>query len=321
MSALLANRSIRRKTAAYVILLVLSLVLLGISSNPFVRDMQHGVAFAFKPVQVAIGGVADNVSSIFSTIAEIDQLRKDNALLKSENEALEALSRSAQELRREYELLTGLLQLRNGLEYKTRAVSVIARESSEARRAIVIDRGADDGIKVGQIVITLGGALAGRVVEVGSNFAHVVLMSDSTSTVIGQLLTTADTGKVTGQLGGALVMSEVSAAATVTLGDEVFTAGIELAGGIRSPYPKGLLIGRVVDVKRPANEVVQTVFLEPAAPLDRLEFLLVITDYEGGITGPIETGVPCSPTDSGTLPDSDQPCASGGPSGSGLPRP
>ena len=57
------------------------------------------------------------------------------------------------------------------------------------------------------------------------------------------------------------------------------------------------------------NEVVQTVFLEPAAPLDRLEFLLVITDYEGGILGPIETGVPCDPTDGGTLPDSDQPCA------------
>ncbi|MEO8273854.1 MAG: rod shape-determining protein MreC [Chloroflexota bacterium] len=321
MSALLANRSVRRKSAAYAVLVVLSLVLLGISSNPFVRDMQHGVAFAFKPVQLALGGVADNVSSIFATIAEIDQLRQDNAALKSENEALEALSRSAQELRRENELLTGLLQLRNGLQYETRAVTVIARESSEARRAIVIDRGTEDGIKVGQIVITSGGALAGRVVEVGSNFAHVVLMSDSTSTVIGQLLSTADTGKVTGQLGGALVMDDVNAAATVTIGDEVFTAGIELAGGIRSPYPKGLLIGRVIDVKRDPNEVVQTVFLEPAAPLDRLEFLLVITDYEGGILGPIETGVPCSPTDSGTLPDSDQPCASGGPSGSGLPQP
>ncbi len=321
MSALLANRAVRRKTAAYVALLVLSLVLLGVSSNPFVRDIQHGVAFAFKPIQVAISGVADNVSSVFSTIAEIDQLRQDNAALKAENDALEALSRSAQELRRQNELLTGLLQLRNGLEYKTRAVTVIARESSEARRAIVIDRGAVDGIKVGQIVITTGGALAGRVVEVGSNFAHVVLMSDSTSKVIGQLLSTADTGKVTGQLGGALVMSDVNAAAVVTIGDEVFTAGIELAGGIRSPYPKGLLIGRVVDVKRDPNEVVQTVFLEPAAPLDRLEYLLVITDYEGGLIGPIETGVPCSPTDSGTLPDSDQPCASGGPAGSGLPRP
>jgi len=321
MSALLANRSVRRRGAAYLVLLAISLVLLTVSSNPFVRDIQHGVAFAFKPIQVAVDGVAKNVSSIASTISEIDRLRQENAALQADNEQLQAEARAAAEVQRENELLTGLLQLRNGLEYQTRAVSVIARESSEARRALVIDRGADDGIAVGQIVITSGGALAGRVTEVGPNFAHVVLISDSSSTVIGQLLSTAATGKVIGQLGGALVMQDVDSATKIAIGEEVFTAGIELTGGIRSPYPKGLLIGAVVDVKRDPNEVVQTVFLEPAAPLDRLEFLLVITDYTGGITGPIETGVPCDPTKGGTLPDSDQPCASRAPTASGSPRP
>jgi rod shape-determining protein MreC len=174
---------------------------------------------------------------------------------------------------------------------------------------------------VGQVVIGAGGALVGRIVEVGSGIAHVVLISDASSTVTGQLLSSAATGKVVGQLGGALVMTDVDSAAEVAIGEEVFTAGIELGGGIRSPYPKGLLIGRVVDVTRDPNEVVQTVFLEPAAPLDNLEFLLVITNYEGGIPGPIETGVPCDPTDGGTLPDSDQPCASDAPGPSRQTRP
>jgi rod shape-determining protein MreC len=321
MSALLANKVARRKGAAFLALLVASLVLLTVSSNPFVRDLQHGVAFAFRPIQIAVDGIARDVSSIATTISEIDRLRQENAFLQSENERLEAEARAAAEVRRENELLTGLLQLRNGLEYETRAVAVIAKESSEARRAVVIDRGTEDGIATGQIVVTTGGALAGRVVDAGSNTAHVVLMSDSTSTVVGQLLSSATRGVVTGQLGGALVMTDVDAAATVTIGDEVFTAGIELAGGIRSPYPKGLLIGRVVDVKRDPNEVVQTVFLEPAAPLDQLEFLLVITDYEGGIVGPIETQVPCLPTPSGTLPDSDQPCATASPRPATTPKP
>jgi rod shape-determining protein MreC len=321
VSALLANRSVRRRGAAYVVLLVVSLLLLTISSNPLVRELQHGVAFAFRPVQLAIDGVARGVTSIATTITEIDQLRTENIALKAENEQLETESRSAAELRRENELLTGLLQLRNGLVYQTRAVTVVARETSEARRSLVIDRGSDDGLAVGQVVITAGGALAGRIVEVGPAIAHVLLISDSSSTVIGQLLTTASPGKVIGQLGGALVMLDVDSAAAVTIGEEVFTAGIELVGGIRSPFPKGLLIGRVIDVTRDPNEVVQTVFLEPAAPLDRLEFLLVITDYEGGISGPIETGVPCNPTDGGTLPDSDQPCASGQPPARATPKP
>ena len=298
---------------AYGTLLVISLVLMSISSNPLIRELQHGVAFAFKPIQQAIDGVASEVSSIATTIAEIDQLRQENATLRSENDLLDAESRTAAELRRQNEELTALLQLRNGLDYETRAVTVIARESSEARRSLVIDRGSDDGLAVGQVVIGAGGSLVGRVTEVGTTIAHVVLISDPTSTVTGQLLSSAKTGKVVGQLGGALVMTDVDSAAEVARGEEVFTAGIDIGDGLRSPYPKGLLIGRVVDVTIDPNEVVQTVFLEPAAPLDRLEFLLVITDYEGGILGPIETGVPCDPTDGGTLPDSDQPCPTDAP--------
>jgi rod shape-determining protein MreC len=316
VTAVLANKTLRRRAVAYVALLVASLILVTISSNPLVRDVQNGVAFAFKPVQVAVGSVARDVSSIATTIAEIDRLRQENAELRQENDRLDAESRSAAELRRENDQLTALLQLRSGLSYETLAVSVIARESSEARRAIVVDHGSDDGLAAGMVVIAGGGALVGRITDVGPSFAHVVLISDATSTVIGQLLSTTYTGKVIGQLGGALVMQDVDAAAKVTNGEEVFSAGIELQGGIRSPYPKGLLIGRVVDVTRDPNEVVQTAFLEPAAPLDRLEFLLVITDYEGGITGPIETGVPCAATKGGTLPNSDQPCSSDAPAAS-----
>jgi rod shape-determining protein MreC len=313
MNAILASKPARRKAAAYLSLLVASFVLLTVSSNPFVRDLQHGIAFAFRPIQQGLDGIARDIGSIATTLAEIDQLRQENAALRAENETLEQLARTAQELRRENELLTGLLQLRNGLEFQTRPVAVIARESSEARRAVIIDRGTEDGIKEGQVVISTGGALVGRVTQVGSNYAHVVLISDTSSTVIGQLSTSIATGKVVGQL-GTLVMNDVAATAVIQTGEEVYTAGIDLGAGVRSPYPKGLLIGRVIDVRQPPNEVVQTVFLDPAAPLDRLEFLLVITDYEGGIIGPIETTVPCDPTDGGTLPDSDQPCASAGPS-------
>ena len=319
MTAILANKVVRRRATAYAALLVISLVLMSVSSNPLVRELQHGVAFAFEPIQQAINGVAGEVSSIATTIAEIDQLRHENQTLRAENDLLDAESRSAAELRRENEQLTALLQLRNGLKYQTRAATVIARESSEARRAVVVDRGSDDGLAVGQVVIGAGGSLVGRVVEVGPSIAHIVLISDPTSIVTGQLLNSTETGKVVGQLGGALVMTDVDAAAEVTRGEEVFTAGIELEGGLRSPYPKGLLVGRVIDVKIDPNEVVQTVFLEPAAPLDRLEFLLVITDYEGGILGPIETGVPCEPTDGGVLPDSDQPCATDTPKGAAAP--
>jgi rod shape-determining protein MreC len=253
------------------------------------------------------------VESIGTAVTEIDQIRVQNEALKAENQQLLIENQSAAEFARENDELTSLLQLRHGLVFHTLATTVIARESSEARRVIVVDRGSNDGVAVGQVIVAAGGALAGRVIEVGPDFARVVLISDGSSTVIGQLFGSAATGKVVGQLGGALVMEEVDSTAPVAIGEEVFTAGIELSGGIRSPYPKGLLIGRVVDVKRNPNEVVQTVYLEPAASLDHLEFVLVITDYQGGLTGPTGSEPPCLPTASGTLSNSDLPCATAAP--------
>lgn len=310
MSGLFASRAARRRIGTYLGFLVASVLLMAISANPLVRDLQNGVAFAFKPIELSISNVAQDVVSIGTALGEIDQLRKDNEALRGENDQLRLDNRSAAELRRENDQLTGLLQLRQGLTFKTIASAVIARETSEARRVIVIDRGSDDGIQVGHIVIAAGSALVGRVIDVGPGFARVLLLSDSTSIVIGQLLSSAATGKVVGQPGGALVMQDVDSTVNVPIGEEVFTAGIELSGGLRSPYPKGLLLGQVVDVARDPNEVVQTVYLQPAAPLDRLEFVLVITDYQGGLSGgPGASTPPCEPTASGTLPNNDEPCA------------
>ncbi len=240
MTALLATRAARRRWIAFVVLLVLSVMLMGFSSNPAVREVQNGVSFAFRPIQGALDGAADSASSVLAAIAEIDRLRVDNAALHDENERLAAENARLEEIRRENESLTALLQLRAGFDYKAVATSVIARESSEFRRLVVLDKGSDDGISVGDVVVAAGGSLAGRVVEVGPASAKVVLLTDSESTVIGQLTTNAATGEVVGQLGGVLIMRQIDAGEKVAPGDEVVTAGIELGGGVRSPYPKGL---------------------------------------------------------------------------------
>ncbi len=308
MTSLLAGRSARRRSIAFAVLLGVSALMMAFSSNPAVRELQNGVSFAFRPIQGAVHDVAAGVASVAGAISEIDRLRVDNATLVAENERLRVENARLDEIRRENELLTGLLQLRAGFDYKTVAATVIARESSEFRRLIVLDRGTNDAIAVGDVAIAAGGALAGRVIEVGPDSAKVILLSDGEFTVTGQLTTTAATGEVVGQLGaGVLVMRQIDSSETVLVGDEVVTAGIELGGGVRSPYPKGLLLGQVIDVRRDTNDVVQTAYLQPAADLDRIEFVLVITDYQGGLP-PIERQpIDCNAPD-GTLPQGEQPC-------------
>ena len=312
MTSLLATRAARRRGIMFMALLIVSMLLMAFSSNPGVREVQNGVSFAFRPIQGALDNVARGAASVAAAIAEIDRLRVDNAALHDENERLTAENARLEEIRRENDSLTALLQLRAGFDYKTAAASVIARESSEFRRLIVLDKGTADGISVGDVAVAKGGALVGRVTEVGPDSAKVVLLTDSDSTVIGQLTTNATTGEVVGQLGGVLVMRQIDSSDKVDVGDEVVTAGIELGGGVRSPYPKGLLIGQIVDVRRDANDVVQTAYVTPAAQLDKLEYVLVITDYQGGLPPIEDQPVDCGTK--GTLPQGEQPCLTTAPS-------
>jgi rod shape-determining protein MreC len=321
MTSLLANRTTRRRGIAFAVLLLISSLLMAFSSNPTVREVQNGVSFAFRPFQGAVHDMAQGVASMVSAVAEIDRLRVENEALAQENQRLTTENARLDEIRRENESLTGLLQMKAGFDFKTTAATVIARESSEFRRLVVLDRGTNDGIAVGDVAVAEGGALAGRVVQVGPDSARVVLVTDSGSTVIGQLTTNAATGEVVGGLDdGVLVMSQIDSSETVTVGDEVVTAGIELGGGIRSPYPKGLLLGQVIDVRRDANDVVQTAYLQPAANLDKLEYVLVILDYEGGLPPIEQQPIDCG-TPNGTLPQGEQPCFSPNPSPSPSARP
>ena len=308
-TALLSTKATRRRAITFTVLLSVTLVLMAISSNPAVIELQKAVTFAFTPARETLSDAAAGVAAFVRTIGEIDTLQRDNAALRAENDRLTSEIGGLQEVRRENDMLTALLQLQAGLEHETVAAAIIAREPAEFRRAVTIDRGSDEGIVVGDVVIAAGGALVGRVVEVGPNFATVTLLTDGTSIVIGQLVSTAATGEVVGQLGGALAMTKIDSGEQIQLGEEVVTAGIEIGGGIRSPYPKGLLVGQVIDVRRDANDVVQTAFLEPAASFDRLEYVLVVVSYDGGLPPAEEQPVDCEdPEEDGTLPEGEQPC-------------
>jgi rod shape-determining protein MreC len=309
MTSLLATKIARRRSIAFVALLAATLVMMAFSTLPATREFQGAVSFALRPIQGAVNDVAKNVSGVFTALSDIEQLHADNTALRRENERLTAENLRLAEAEHQNETLTGLLQLQSGFSYKTTAAVVIARESSEFRRLVTISKGSDDDIAEGDAVIGEGGALAGRVVEVGPNYAKVVLITDQSSTVIGQLQTSSAIGGVVGQLAGALLMTNIDSTETIELSEEVVTAGIELAGGVRSPYPKGLLIGQVIDVRRDANSVVQTAYLAPAADLDKIEYVLVVLDYEGGLPPSGDTPIDCSQTGAGgVIPGGEQPC-------------
>jgi rod shape-determining protein MreC len=282
----------KRQAAIYVALIVISLLLLALSSTAPLLQLRQGIGFAMAPIQQVLRDGTRQVTSIFAAVSEIEQLRQENADLSRRVDELEIANTQLQIVKQQNDELTALLNVRSALDQKTVAAEVISRAINDQERVISLDKGSDDGIRVDDPVVAGGGALVGQVVEVGPNFSRVMLLSDTRFVVAGMLETSRATGDVWGQLDRPLTMEGIAATETVVLGETVVTAGIDLGEDIRSPFPKGLLIGTVGDINRSPNQVVQSALVQPAAAMDRLDYVLVIIDYQNELEQSGESPVP-----------------------------
>jgi rod shape-determining protein MreC len=292
----------KRQTAAYVLLLAFTILLLAFSNSGPLLELRRGVGFALSPIQDTLRQGTRSITSIFGAIGAIEQLRQQNEDLTRRIQEVEAENQRLQSLAVENQQLAALLETRNSLTYETVAAEVINRRSTGQERVISVDRGSDAGVRLDDPVVASGGALVGRVVEVGPNFSRVLLVIDSRTNVAGLIETSRAIGDIhgTGER-GLLEMTNIPATDVVNQNESVVTAGIELETGIRSTYPKGLLIGTIVDVRRQPDQLFQTALINPAAGLDRLEYVLVIVNYEGGLPdgspapSPGSSGEPSAP--------------------------
>jgi rod shape-determining protein MreC len=277
------SKGARREVALYVALLVVCLLLVAFSNTAPLLELRKGVGFALSPIQDTLRQGTRTVTSLFATINDIEQLRLQNEELTRRIQEVEAENQRLQSLAVENEQLAALLEVRSSLAYDTVAAEVLNRLTSEQERVISIDRGTDAGIDLDDPVVAEGGALVGRVIEVGPNFSRVLLINDTRTNVAGLIETSRALGDIHGNGERPLQMTNIPATDEVSIGESVVTAGIELETGVRSTYPKGLLIGQIVEVDREPNQLFQTALVQPVAALDRLEYVLVITDYEGGL--------------------------------------
>jgi rod shape-determining protein MreC len=263
---------------------IISLLLLLASQTEAALTLQRVSARALDPVRETIGGIGAGIAGVFGTIGEIDRLRSENDDLRRRVASAEQRIAELQEAAAENAELRQLLGLTQTLKMDLLPVRVISRDPSNFTWDIGIDAGSDVGVAVGMPVVGSAqggaGALAGTVVEVGTDTATVRLIVDTRSSVVAVDQRSRALGLVQGQLGGQLVMVQVDITDQLVEGDSVVTAGLQLAGGAaRSPYPKGLLIGILQAVQRDSNALTQTGFVRPAMDFRTVDRLLVVRSY------------------------------------------
>ena len=226
------------------------------------------------PAERAIHGVKTGSEHLWTSYIDLTQVSQQNKDLERTVERLRLEQASLLEDARQGQRLQALLGFQQKYIYNTLAAQAIGSSGSDQSRVFYVDKGSKDGLKADMAVIT-GDGVVGKVRDVFPHSAQVLAINDQTSGAGVILETTRIRGILRGNAAGQLMIVGILADERIQPGEIVLTAGGDLV------FPRGLPVG-VVDkvVRDPQRDAFIDVMVKPAAHLDRLDEVLILTSLE-----------------------------------------
>jgi len=142
---------------------------------------------------------------------------------------------------------------------------------------VVLNRGASQQIKEGMGVIDPNRAVVGIVTEVSAGFAVVMSLLHKDSRLSGKLLKGQESGILSwdGKIPNIISLSGISKGAKVVKGDTVIFSGLST-----SSIPKGMIIGRVQEIRSDKSTNNYLIKIKTAANFHNLEDVYIIDDKQ-----------------------------------------
>jgi rod shape-determining protein MreC len=249
--------TVGRGITSFFLCCLISLILL----NKDIEYKQGVVDLLFSTVLYPAQVVSSKINSLKSIQGENEFLKKENMRLRLENDML--LQARKENLR--YRDMLGFIR---DHEFPMTMAEVIARSPGRLQTVFVINRGAEDSIKVNMPVLTSKG-LVGRISKVFPGHSHVKLLTDPVVKV-SVLENSSRTVGILESPDSYRIRVVLPRHAMVQKGDTLVTSGF---GGI---FPKGILVGRITDFKKGDLEVVKHALVKLFQDLDYVEEVFVI---------------------------------------------
>jgi rod shape-determining protein MreC len=214
------------------------------------------------------------IVEFFTMPRDVATLRQQNTDLQNKVSSLETQLIQMQQQLQELQVLSSLLDFaRSNPDNQYVAASVIGRDPVPFLRFVNIDKGSDDGLRHGMPVVTQQG-LIGRVDAITAGASRIQLITDSNSAVNVRLQSSGVEAMLVGSVTGEVSLEMVPQDITLKPGELILTSGL---GG---NYPSGIVVGQVVTVRKRENDLFQTASIQPAADLNNLAAVLVITNFK-----------------------------------------
>jgi rod shape-determining protein MreC len=258
-----------RALPTFITLLVIGVLLMTfdvrVEGRGVVEVLRTGTQSIVSPLQKAASLAVNPVADLFESLANVANLREENAALRAEVAEAQAARVAIED---DLAQLAILQQLYGLDSVDPELGQTVANVIGKVDAAFVVDKGSADGVLVGQPAIDTNGYVVGTVKTVTSGSATIIPITAGRNGLT--VLVDTQTGTLTPQVNTSEMRLLIGDAREPVLeGDRVVTS----AGS--GAYPAGLPVGVVTSDAAPESNSL-SVGVEPFVNTDTLRIVVIL---------------------------------------------
>ena len=257
----------------FLVFLILSLIIFGAAKIGLLKPVDSLGKAVLSPFQALTYGAFAKITD-FGASSQVEALKAQNLALTQKLIDQTRLIADNKALRDQF-------QTQNPKSSALLEADVIGAPAFipgiSVPETLILDRGENDGIKVGQTVVYENN-LIGKVVGVSVSLASVMLVTNPSSSFTAKTLTTQSQGVIKGQGGGEMILDNVVLSDNLQRGDTVLTEGnVGLSG---SGFPPDLVVGTINAVSKNPSDLFQKADVKSLVDFSKLNKVFVIVNYQ-----------------------------------------
>jgi rod shape-determining protein MreC len=257
--------AIERMSVTLLVVTSAVMIIVGKADQVAFQSVRNSVMDAAAPALDLLSRPAAAFDAAADRVRSFITVYRDNTRLADENERLLGWQQVALRLSAENAELRELSKLVPEPAISFVTARVIADSGGAYARNVMVNAGRDNGVARGQAAI-IGEGLVGRVAEVGSRAARILLITDLNSRVPVVVDGSGQRAILAGDNSARPRLRYADAGGAIRIGDRIVTSG---QGGV---FPPGLPVGVVAGVDG------EGAWVEPYAALSRVDYLRLV-DY------------------------------------------
>ena len=266
------------KNKLTVTIIVLSVTFLGLiifTASREDKGLESGAGSALNPVQKVAYNINRGVKDFVDFFLNFSDVRSENKVLTKENEKLKAKVDEYSKLKEENERLRTVLNFKeekNNYDYI--GVNIIGMSGDSILSGYIVDRGQDDGIEKGMVVISADG-LVGQVSSVGKNWSIIQSIANENVKVAVMVDSTREN---TGILQGYrdYLNNNLTKVLNLPIDSEIKAGDVITTSGLGGYYPKEIKVGEVLSVEEDKVKVMKTAIVKPYVDFNKIEELFIV---------------------------------------------